>query len=256
MSDSSDRRPAKSSSNPRKTSPRETEPSAPEAVDEGSGAQVTPIQRPRRGRRPAYLTERQKAILEFIAQYQHQHGISPTHREIRDEFGYSSYGTVYKHLKLLQQKGFLHRDWNQKRGLELVRTIPGTQLTHRTEIQFLGVIAAGQPIETFPDPERMEVPDHLFDGKTSDHYVLRVAGESMIQEGIHDGDLVIVLRREQARPGEMVVALVTGEATLKRFFPEGPNVRLQPANPDMQPIVVPARDVQVQGVVVGLMRKF
>ena len=220
------------------------------------GSASSPLAKRGPSRRPSYLTERQKAILEFIAEYQRRHGISPTHREIRDEFGYSSYGTVYKHLKLLQQKGFLHRDWNQKRGLELVRTVPGSQLTERTEIQFLGVIAAGHPIETFPDPESMEVPNHLFNGQVDDHYVLRVAGESMIQEGIHDGDLVIVLRRERAHPGEMVVALVSGEATLKRFFPEGPQVRLQPANPDMLPIIVPAQDVQVQGVVVGLMRKF
>lgn len=210
----------------------------------------------KRGRPPSYLTERQKAILEFIAEYQQQHGISPTHREIREEFGYSSFGTVYKHLKLLQEKGFLQRDWNQKRGLELVRAIPGSPLATQTEMPFLGVIAAGQPIETFPSPEKMEVPNHLFTGQAADHYVLRVAGESMIQEGIHDGDLVIVLRRERAQPGEMVVALVNGEATLKRFYPEGATIRLQPANPDMLPILVPAQDVKVQGVVVGLMRKF
>lgn len=208
------------------------------------------------GRKASYLTERQKAILEFIADYQQQNGISPTHREIREEFGYSSFGTVYKHLKLLQEKGYLQRDWNQKRGLELVRAIPGTQLTNVSDVPFLGIIAAGQPIETFPDPENLTIPNHLFDGQSSDHFVLRVAGESMIQEGIHDGDLVIILRREQAKPGEMVVALVAGEATLKRFYPEGSIVRLQPANPEMQPIRVPARDVKVQGVVVGLMRKF
>lgn len=235
------------SKRPDSTRPASRRPASKRTASRSSGS---------RGRKPSYLTERQKQILEFIAGYQRRHGISPTHREIREEFGYSSYGTVYKHLKLLQQKGFLERDWNQKRGLELVRTVPGSQLTTRSEIPFLGVIAAGQPIETFPDPESMEVPNHLITGQSSEHYVLRVAGESMIQEGIHDGDLVIVLRREQAKPGEMVVALVSGEATLKRFFPEGDTVRLQPANPDMLPIVVPARDVQVQGVVVGLMRKF
>lgn len=203
-----------------------------------------------------YLTERQKAILEFIADYQQRHGISPTHREIRDEFGYSSFGTVYKHLKLLQQKGYLHRDWNQKRGLELLRAVPGVARTE-AEVPFLGEIAAGQPIEALPGPEEMAVPGHLFGGDASDHYVLRVAGESMIEEGIHDGDLVVVLRREEARPGEMIVALIDGDAaTLKRFFPEGDKVRLQPANPNMKPIYVPSDEVQVQGVVVGLMRKF
>lgn len=209
------------------------------------------------GSRASYLTERQKEILEFITAYHRRHGIAPTHREIRDHFGYSSYGTVYKHLKLLQQKGYLHRDWNQKRGLELLRTVPGGSVEVELEVPFLGLIAAGQPIETTSDGERLAVPSHLFDGRTEDHYVLRVAGDSMIQEGIHDGDFVVVLKRERARPGEMVVALVGGvEATLKRFFPEGDVVRLQPANAAMAPLRVPAGEVQVQGVVVGLMRKF
>ncbi len=209
------------------------------------------------GSRASYLTERQKEILEFITAYHRRHGIAPTHREIRDHFGYSSYGTVYKHLKLLQQKGYLHRDWNQKRGLELLRTVPGGSVEVELEVPFLGLIAAGQPIESTSDGERLAVPSHLFDGRTEDHYVLRVAGDSMIQEGIHDGDFVVVLKRERARPGEMVVALVGGiEATLKRFFPEGDTVRLQPANAAMEPLRVPAGDVQVQGVVVGLMRKF
>ncbi|MEM6793357.1 MAG: transcriptional repressor LexA [Acidobacteriota bacterium] len=206
--------------------------------------------------RGVYLTERQKAILEYIAGYQQRNGISPTHREIRDEFGYSSFGTVYKHLKLLQQKGYLHRDWNQKRGLELLRAVPGVARPE-AEVPYLGQIAAGQPIEALPGPEELAVPGHLFGGEPIDHYVLRVTGESMIEEGIHDGDLVVVLRREEARSGEMVVALVEGDAaTLKRFYPEGDLVRLQPANPNMQPIRVPAKDVKVQGVVVGLMRKF
>jgi repressor LexA len=210
------------------------------------------------GRPPSYLTERQKAILEFIAEYQQRHGISPTHREIREEFGYSSFGTVYKHLKLLQNKGFLRRDWNQKRGLELLRTVPGhIGDGQQSEVPFLGLIAAGQPIEALPGNDRLAVPNHLFGGSPTDHYVLRVTGDSMIQEGIYDGDFVIVLKREQAQPGEMVVALVGGvEATLKHFFPEGAQVRLQPANPEMQPIRVPASEVKVQGVVVGLMRKF
>ena len=207
-------------------------------------------------RQPTYLTERQKVILEFIAEYQQRHGISPTHREIRDEFGYSSFGTVYKHLKLLQEKGYLHRDWNQKRGLELVRAVPGVQISTGAEVPFLGLIAAGQPIEPLPEREKLAVPHHLFEGQSADHYVLRVSGESMIQEGIYDGDFIVVLRRERAMPGEMVVALVGIEATLKRYYPEGELVRLQPANPEMEPIRVPASEVKVQGVVVGLMRKF
>ncbi len=204
----------------------------------------------------SYLTERQKEILEFIQEYRKDRGIAPTHREICDRFGFSSYGTAYKHLKLLQQKGFLRRDWNQKRGIELIRAIPGAETSER-DLPLLGDIAAGRPIEAVTTNERVTVPGHLLNPRGGDHYVLRVVGESMIDDGIFDGDFVIVLRRDTAEPGEMVVALLGGEeATLKRFYPEGPTVRLQPANPTMQPIRVPARDVRVQGVVVGLMRKF
>ena len=202
----------------------------------------------------AYLTERQKEILEYISQYQAERGISPTQREIRDHFGYSSYGTVYKHLRLLQEKGFLQRDRNQKRGLQLVRAATEAETT--STVPFLGLIAAGHPIETLSEPENLSVPSHLFGGLPDDHFVLKVVGDSMIQEGIHDGDFVVVLRRERARTAEMVVALVNGEVTLKRFYPEGAKVRLQPANPTMEPIWVAAQDVQVQGVVVGLMRKY
>jgi repressor LexA len=205
----------------------------------------------------AYLTETQKAILEFVQEFQQRQGIAPTHREICERFGYSSYGTVYKHLKLLAEKGYLRRDWNQKRGMELLRAIPGSAfLANETEVPFLGRIAAGQPLEALPGPETVAVPGHLLSGSARDHYVLRVVGDSMIGEGIHDGDLVIVQRRERAESGEMVVALIGNEATLKRFYPEGKDIRLQPANPSMQPMRFPARDVRVQGVVVGLMRRF
>jgi repressor LexA len=205
-----------------------------------------------------YLTERQKEILEFVHEYRRQAGIAPTHREICERFGYSSYGTVYKHLRLLQEKGYLKRDWNQKRGIELLRAIPGGGdfETSAVDLPFYGRIAAGRPIEAVVGDEKVNVPAHLLSTRGGEHYVLRVVGESMIEEGIHDGDFVVVLKRDTAEPGEMVVALIGDEATLKRFYPEGDTVRLQPANPTMQPIRVPARDVRVQGMVVGLMRKF
>ena len=211
-----------------------------------------------------YLTGRQKEILEFIQEFRDENGISPTHREICERFGYSSYGTVYKHLKLLEQKGFLRRDQNQKRGIELVRTVekkrptegPSTEIPTERELPFLGRIAAGRPIEAVSGDDRLPVPNHLLSTRSGEHYVLRVVGDSMVDEGIHDGDFAVVLQRDEAETGDMVVALVGSDATLKRFFPEGERVRLQPANPTMEPIYVPARDVRIQGVVVGLMRKF
>lgn len=210
-------------------------------------------------KKPRYLTERQKEILEYIQSFQADHGISPTHREICEHFNYSSYGTVYKHLKLLQKKGYIRRDWNQKRGIELVRPVPGSEPAGggaEIELPFFGRIAAGRPIEALAGRDRVGVPRHLL-GRSGDHYVLEVVGDSMIDEGIHEGDWVVVSARLEAEPGEMVVALVEeAEATLKRFYPEGARVRLQPANPHMKPIYVPAADVRVQGIVVGLMRRF
>jgi repressor LexA len=211
----------------------------------------------RRGDRKDYLTRRQKEILDFIHEFREDNGYSPTHLEIRKRFGYSSYGTVYKHLKLLEDKGYLTRDRNQKRGVMLVEdAIPQTG-RREVDLPFFGTIAAGKPIEALPGDETLGVPTHLVGSRRNgEHYVLRVSGESMIDEGIFDGDYVVVQLREEADPGEMVVALIGDEATLKHFHPEGDKVRLQPANPHMDPIYVPADQVTIQGIVVGLMRKF
>jgi len=202
-----------------------------------------------------YLTERQKEILDFIRRYQGERGIAPTHREVCDRFGFSSYGTAYKHLKLLADKGYLRRDRHQRRGLELL-TPESKDERREVEVPFYGRIAAGRPIEALPGGERLTVPPILVQDRPAEHYVLQVVGDSMIEEGIHDGDWVVVERRERARAGEMVVALVGDEATLKRFYPEGAQVRLQPSNSAMSPIRVAANDVRIQGIVVGLMRRY
>lgn len=207
--------------------------------------------------RKDYLTQRQKEILDFIQEFREDKGYSPTHLEIRQRFGYSSYGTVYKHLKLLEDKGYLTRDANQKRGVMLVEDAMPQTGRREIELPFFGTIAAGKPIEALPGHESLAVPSHLVGRRRDgDHYVLRVTGESMIDEGIFDGDYVVVQLREEAEAGEMVVALIGDEATLKHFHPEGAKVRLQPANPHMEPIFVPADQVKIQGIVVGLMRKF
>jgi repressor LexA len=203
-----------------------------------------------------YLTERQRDILTFIREFQEQRGVAPTHREIRERFGFSSYGTVHKHLSLLESKGLIRRDWNQKRGVEIVEPpqpepAPASDVR---ELPFYGYIAAGRPLDVTPSDETVTVPGSL--AGRGDNYVLKVRGDSMIDDGIHDGDFVIISHRENAENGQMVVALVQGEVTLKRFYSEGDRVRLQPANPAVQPIFAPRADVAVQGVVVGLMRRF
>lgn len=202
------------------------------------------------------LTRRQKAILDFIRVFREREGISPTHREIRDHFGYRSYGTVHKHLRLLREKGMLERIRYQRRGMLPSRDPSGGGVESLASLPFLGQIAAGQPIEALPGQDSLPVPDHLLGGPADQHYVLRVAGQSMIDEGIHDGDFVVVRQSAVAETGEMIVALIDGEATLKRFYPEGAEVRLQPANAAMRPIRVAADRLVVQGIVVGLMRKF
>jgi repressor LexA len=201
-----------------------------------------------------YLTERQRDILNFIKEFQNEHGIAPTHREICDHFGFSSYGTVYKHLSLLEKKGLIRRDWNQKRGVELVEDQEPEPSSQVRELPLFGYIAAGRPLDVEVSAETIAVPDHLT--TRGENYVLKVRGDSMVDDGILDGDLVIIATREQAYNGEMVVANVNGEVTLKRFYREGERIRLQPANATMSPIYASARDVSVQGVVVGLMRRF
>jgi repressor LexA len=206
-----------------------------------------------------YLTERQRDILNFIRDFQKDRGVAPTHREICDHFGFSSYGTVYKHLSLLEKKGLIRRDWNQKRGVELVEE-PAKESKREEaganvrELPLFGYIAAGRPLEVDISDETISVPEHLT--SRGENYVLKVRGDSMVEDGILDGDLVIISRRERADNGEMVVANVNGEVTLKRLYREGERVRLQPANSMMSPIYAAARDVAVQGVVVGLMRRF
>ncbi|MEE4270956.1 MAG: transcriptional repressor LexA [Thermoanaerobaculales bacterium] len=201
-----------------------------------------------------YLTERQRDVLGFIEKQIDGNGVAPTLREISEKFGFASTASAQKHIALLERKGFLRREKHQKRGLVLAqRSFPTSP--SEAELPLLGLVAAGVPIESVPDPEPVSVPpDFLGAG---DRFVLKVRGESMIEDGIHDGDLVVVQGSSQAADGDMVVALVDGEVTLKRLFREPPaTIRLQPANAEMEPIFAPAGSVTIQGVVVGLLRRY
>ena len=200
------------------------------------------------------LTPKQKDILDFIRAYRQKRGLSPTQREICEEFGYSSFGTLQKHIKLLLEKGVLVRDWNKRRSLVLAEE---DRRAGAVELPLAGRIAAGQPIEVEPEGEEREmvaVPEVLT--RRGQNYVLRVNGSSMIDDGIHDGDYVVVNRREKASNGEMVAALLNGEATLKRFYREGSKLRLQPANSTMEPRIVDADRCKVQGIVIGVLRSY
>ena len=198
------------------------------------------------------LTKRQREILDYLQEFIQHQGYAPSLEEIGRRFGLSSLATVHKHLTNLEEKGFIRRSWNRSRSVELMSARTGQRAI---ELPLLGYVAAGLPIEAIATNETIAVPEDLTGRR--DSYVLRVRGDSMIDEQIRDGDFVIVEDRKTADNGEMVIALVGGtDVTLKTFYREGERVRLQPANPAMQPIVLDASHVQIQGVVIGVMRRY
>lgn len=199
------------------------------------------------------LTKRQREILDYLNEFIQQHGYAPSLEEIGRRFNLSSLATVHKHLTNLQEKGFIRRSWNRSRSVEL---LPSRGAGRAIELPMLGYVAAGMPIEAVTTAESIAIPESLVSGKR-DTYVLRVRGDSMIDEQIRDGDWVVVEDRKSADNGEMVIALVGGsDVTLKTFYWENGRIRLQPANATMQPILLDPDAVQIQGVIVGVMRKY
>lgn len=198
------------------------------------------------------ITKKQKEVLDFVVSYTKDNGFSPTVREIADEFGFSSPATAHEHLQNLKDKGFLKINPDQIRGIELAKKI--INFSKSINLPLAGLITAGQPIEAVEDNETMAVPANLvIDGANS--FVLRVKGQSMIEDGILDGDFVIIERNPSPKNGDVVVALLDNAyATLKRFYREPSRIRLQPANSSMKPIFV--KDLIVQGVVKAVIRKF
>ncbi|HOE26297.1 MAG: transcriptional repressor LexA [Candidatus Aureabacteria bacterium] len=200
-----------------------------------------------------YLTKRQRQIADFIGGFISRRGYAPSIAEIGKRFGLSSVATVHAHLRNLERKGAISRRPRRSRSIEL---LPAERIRlDAVELPLLGLIAAGEPIEALAVPETMAVPKEFAGGENA--FALRVRGDSMIEEGIRDGDYVVVERRAVARNGETVVALIRGEeATLKMFRQEGTLVTLVPANPAVEPITVRADEVAIQGVVVAVFRKY
>jgi repressor LexA len=201
------------------------------------------------------IYKRQKQILEFINQHIQSKGGAPTLKEIADAIGVSSLATVHEHLVALERKGLIKRKNGKNRSIELQSSSDGFFSEKAVEVPILGFIAAGAPIEPYTDPNAsMGISPSFVSGKKR-VYVLQVRGESMIEEQIRDGDYVIVEETNDARNGQIVVALLdNGMATLKRFFKEATRIRLEPANSSMSPIFV--RNVRIQGRVVGLIRRY
>jgi len=203
------------------------------------------------------LTKRQHEVYEFIDHFQREEIYCPSFEEIRAGLGLASLATVHKHIGNMERKGALKRDPNRSRSIQLLplrRKEKKSSRTNDFSLPLLGRVAAGQPLEAFPSSETISLADFT---RSRDVYVLQVNGQSMQDEGIMDGDYVLVEKIQTASKGEIVVALVGGyETTLKRFYREGDTIRLQPSNATMQPIIVPAEEVQLQGRVVGVLRKY
>jgi repressor LexA len=211
------------------------------------------------------LTKRQRQVYDFIADFVQRKGYSPSFEEIGSGLGLSSLATVHKHITNLEKKGLLRRDYNRSRSIDvlppkgrlkqaLAAAASVAAASPRATLPLVGRIAAGRPVETLENPESISLSDIT---GTKDVYVLEVRGDSMQDEHILDGDYVLVERTKSAREGEIVVALVdNSETTLKRFYREGDRIRLQPSNAAMKPIIALAAAVQIQGRVIGVLRKY
>jgi repressor LexA len=205
------------------------------------------------------LTKRQKQVLDFLVAFHDKHGYSPSFEEMARSLKLTSLATVHKHISTLERKGFIRRGYNQSRSIEVVQLPKSVREEvigrYAAELPLAGRIAAGRPLEAVEEKETFSLGEF---SRGEHRFVLQVKGNSMIEDHIMDGDFIVVEESQVANAGEIVVALVgDNEATLKRFYREpGGKIRLQPANSDLQPIIVPAQDVKVQGRVVGVLRKF
>jgi repressor LexA len=200
------------------------------------------------------LTKRQHEMLTYLRDYIDDKGYAPSFEEIAGHFNYNSLATVHEHLTNLERRGYIKRNYNESRGIEV---LPSEMNPKSVQLPMLGLVAAGMPIEALAQQESITVPEDFL-GRAGNHYALKVRGSSMIDEQIKDGDFVIVNERRMAHNGEMVIALVEGtSATVKKFYRERDGrIRLQPANETMEPIYVHENDISIQGIVVGVMRRF
>ena len=200
------------------------------------------------------LTKRQREILDFLTGYVSDRGYAPSFEEIASRFDYSSLATVHEHLSNLERKGYIRRSYNESRAIEI---LPSEASPRSVELPLLGTVAAGHPIEEMASGESVTVPDSFL-RRSGNHFALRVRGNSMIEEQIRDGDFVVVQERQSADNGEMVIALTHGHAaTVKKFYRERDGrIRLQPANETMAPIYLHENDITIQGIVVGVLRRY
>jgi len=195
------------------------------------------------------LTKRQKQVLDYVQKYIKKHQYAPSLEEIADHFGLSSPSNIHEHISKLQAKGYLKRGWNQHRAIDI------TETESMVKIPLLGTIAAGEPIEAVQEKETIAVPKNKLPS-SGEIYALKVIGNSMVDENINDGDIILVKHQATAENGQKVVALIDNqEATLKKFYKERGHIRLQPANKSMEPIIIKKdKDISIQGIVIDVIR--
>ncbi len=200
------------------------------------------------------LTKRQREILDYLTAYCDEYGYAPSFEEIAKQFNYNSLATVHEHLSNLERKGYIKRSYNESRAIEI---LPSECFPRAVELPLLGAVAAGVPIEAMSSGETLCVPEE-FVRRGGNHYALKVRGNSMIDAHISDGDFVVVNERQRADNGETVIALLNGNsATVKKYYRERDGrIRLQPANETMAPMYLHENDVAIQGIVVGVLRRY
>jgi len=200
------------------------------------------------------LTPAQEKVFRFVREYITRHGYSPSYEEVRRHLGFKSLNSVYKHLKQLEGRGYLLTPWNNKKRVLDLAPLHSPVKAGAFSIPFLGTVAAGIPIEVVQTAESVEVPENFLGNGSN--FALRVRGDSMIEDGIRDGDILIITQQPHAENGQTVVALVAGEATVKKFYRRENEIELKPANSRMKSIVASAEEVELVGVVMGLLRNY
>jgi repressor LexA len=200
------------------------------------------------------LTKKQKDVLDFIEGYFDKNGLAPTQKEIKEHFNLKSYGSVQRYLKYLMEEGLLESNWNERRGLKIKK--PVEEFQDSREIPLLGDVAAGVAIEAIENPNTIQVPLHMV-RKENRYFALQVRGDSMIEDGILEDDVLVVKQQENANQGQTVVAIIDGEATVKHYFKKSHCIELHPANSSMEPFIIdPTQNFKIAGVVVGLLRSY
>jgi repressor LexA len=201
------------------------------------------------------LTKKQKQVYDYIVSYIDRYGVSPTQLEIKEYFGFKSLGSVQDYVKYLKNLGYLHNDPNAVRGLMPLEYDDPAPRIDLSQIPLYGQVAAGKPIEAIDGTDTIDVPNAML-ALGAEHFALTVNGQSMIEDGIISGDVIVVKKQNHANNGETVVATIDNQATVKRYYKKYANVELHPANSSMQPIIVSQGDFEIKGILVGLLRKY